>query len=235
MHTPSKPFVQDNQHQQSDGSVDCAFPEPVAGTPLHAAKRRVGQAMRRLSNSLIMSDTEVAYMEAMAQQMEAMAAQLEGAAQKAPRTSFGHRMNADDVRDFIEFSPLTGRANPVAAPLDMWVADGKALARVNFGRSFEGAPGVVHGGFVAAIFDELLGFVQGFAERPGMTGTLTVIYRSPTPLFTDLHLEGTFDGLEGRKIYTSGRLYAGDTLLAEATGIFIALTDAQYAALAPLG
>lgn len=235
MTIPTPEHTQDGQHQQSDGSVDCAFPEPVAGTPLHAAKRRVGQAMRRLNNSLVMADLPVADMEALAGQMEALAARLEQAPHKAPRTSFGHRMNADDVRDFIEFSPLTGRANPVAAPLDMWVADGKAHAKVSFGRSFEGAPGVVHGGFVAAIFDELLGFVQGFAERPGMTGTLTIMYRAPTPLFTELRLEGSFDGLEGRKIYTSGRLYAGETLLAEASGIFIALTDAQYAAIAPHG
>ena len=36
--------------------------------------------------------------------------------------------------------------------------------------------------------------------------------------------------MEGRKIFTSGRLYAGDQLLAEAKGLFIALTDVQHAA-----
>ena len=54
-----------------------------------------------------------------------------------------------------------------------------------------------------------------------MTGRLTIHYRSPTPLHTELHVEGTLDRTSGRKILCTGRMYAGDTLCAEAEGLFI--------------
>ena len=58
---------------------------------------------------------------------------------------------------------------------------------VTFGSAYEGPPGHVHGGYVAAAFDELLGMTQSLGGMPGMTGTLTVRYRRPTPLRTELH------------------------------------------------
>ena len=66
------------------------------------------------------------------------------------------------------------------------------------GRPYEGPPGHVHGGFVAAAFDEVLGFVQSTTGQPGMTGTLTIRYRKPTPLDTDLRFEATVQRVEGR-------------------------------------
>jgi hypothetical protein len=56
-----------------------------------------------------------------------------------------------------------------------------------------------------------------------MTGTLTVRYRSPTPLHTPLRFEGELERVEGRKNFTVGRCYAGDLVTAEAEGIFIAV------------
>jgi acyl-coenzyme A thioesterase PaaI-like protein len=211
-----------------------SFPEPVEDNEILREKRRAGEALRRIIDGIISKHPEIDAMAALADQLETLADSFNDMPDKAVRTSFGHRISAEDVRDFIEFSPLTGAANPVAAPLKLWVDNGRALGSVTFGRSFEGAPGVVHGGFVAAIFDEVLGFAQGFSGKPGMTGTLTITYRAPTPLLTELRIEGSYDGTEGRKIRTSGRLYAGDTLLAEASGLFISLTDEQYASVAAM-
>lgn len=224
MNTPP-PF---STHPTPEDSARIAFPEPAAETPLLLEKRRAGEALRRIIDGLIMKQPDLAEVHHLAGQLETLAATLEQSPDKPTRTSFGHRISPEDVRDFIEFSPLTGRANPVAPPLNLWAENGRAHGSIRFGRSFEGAPGVVHGGHVAAIFDELLGFVQGFSKRPGMTGTLTITYRAPTPLLTELRLEGDYEGTEGRKILTSGRLYAGERLLAEARGVFIMLTDEQY-------
>lgn len=222
------PMDQTNHEQTPDGTV--SFPAPAEASATLLEKRRAADALRRIITGIIAKHPDVEEMSALATRLEAIADAFSSMPEKPGRTGFANRMSAEDVRDFIEFSPLTGLANPIAPPLDVWVEDGKARGKVNFGKGFEGAPGLVHGGHVAAVFDELLGFTQGFSKRPGMTGTLTIAYRSPTPLFTDLHLEGTYDGMEGRKIFTSGRLYAGDRLLAEAKGLFIALTEVQHAA-----
>jgi acyl-coenzyme A thioesterase PaaI-like protein len=82
---------------------------------------------------------------------------------------------------------------------------------------------------VAAAFDEVLGMAQSIGGKPGMTGTLTVRYRSPTPLHTDVRFEGRLDRESGRKLFTSGRLWAGDTLCAEAEGLFISVDFAKIA------
>lgn len=223
-----------NPPEPGASAATVSFPEPIEDSDILREKRRAGAALRRIIDGIITKHPEVNAMAALADRLEVLADGFNSMPDKAVRTSFGHRISAEDVRDFIEFSPLTGSANPVAAPLKLWTDNGRAVGSVTFGRSFEGAPGVVHGGFVAAIFDEVLGFAQGFSGRPGMTGTLTITYRAPTPLLTELRIEGSFDGTEGRKIHTSGKLYAGDTLLAEARGLFISLTDEQYASVAAM-
>ncbi len=76
---------------------------------------------------------------------------------------------------------------------------------------------------MAAAFDEVLGFAQSMTGNPGMTGALTVRYRKPTPLDVDLRFEATVVRVEGRKIFTEGRLYAGEQLTAEAEGIFVSV------------
>ncbi|MBV2234587.1 MAG: PaaI family thioesterase [Sterolibacterium sp.] len=230
MNTPQPP----DSSSSRPATAQVSFPEPVEDSDILREKRRAGNALRRIIDGIIMKHPAVETMAALADQLEHFAEGFNDMPDKAVRTSFGHRISAEDVRDFIEFSPLTGTANPVAAPLKLWTENGRAVGSINFGRSFEGAPGVAHGGFVAAIFDEVLGFAQGFSGRPGMTGTLTITYRAPTPLFTDLRIEGSFDGVEGRKIHTRGKLYNGETLLAEAHGLFISLTDEQYASVAAM-
>ncbi|MCC5952445.1 MAG: PaaI family thioesterase [Acidimicrobiia bacterium] len=137
---------------------------------------------------------------------------------------FAEAANAGgDVEASFEHSPFIGRANPLSPPIALQELDGKVHARCVFGSAYEGPPGCVHGGYVAGAFDELLGATQSLSGAPGMTGTLTVKYRSPTPLHTELRFVGELVGVERRKIFTKGELYAGDRLCAEAEGIFISI------------
>lgn len=92
-----------------------------------------------------------------------------------------------------------------------------------YGDAYEGPPGCVHGGFIAAGFDEVLGFAQSLSGRPGMTARLEISYRSPTPLHRPVRYAARFDRVDGRKISVSASLHHGDTLCAEATGLFISV------------
>jgi hypothetical protein len=58
-----------------------------------------------------------------------------------------------------------------------------------------------------------------------------VHYRSPTPLHTELRFEGELVSVTGRKILTTGRLFAGDVLCAEAEGLFISMNFSKFAEL----
>jgi hypothetical protein len=114
-------------------------------------------------------------------------------------------------------------ANPFAPPIRLAVANNKVLGHANFGVAYEGSPGTVHGGFVAAAFDQVLFRAQSLTGIPAMTGTLTVHYRKPTPLFTELVFEGVVERVEGRKIFTRGTASANGVVTAEAEGLFIAI------------
>jgi acyl-coenzyme A thioesterase PaaI-like protein len=133
-------------------------------------------------------------------------------------------------RDFIAFSPVSGRSNPMAPPVRLHVVPGdddaagkhRIAGEVTYGPAYEGPPGHVHGGMIAAMFDELLGFAQ---LSPGFTAYLHINYRKPTPLNTRLDLEAWVENIDGRKRIVRGECRAGDVLLADAEGLFIAPRD----------
>ena len=137
-------------------------------------------------------------------------------------------------RAHFDWSPLLGLANPLAPPLRAKVEDGIVVGRVCFGSAYEGPPGCVHGGYVAAAFDEVLGLAQSLSGQVGMTANLTIRYRRPTPLHSELRFEGRLQGVNGRKVIATGRLLAGEDLTAEAEGLFITVSPERFAALSSL-
>jgi hypothetical protein len=55
-----------------------------------------------------------------------------------------------------------------------------------------------------------------------------VRYRNPTPLHTELHFECELLRTERRKIFTDGRVMAGDLLCAEAEAIFVSARPGRF-------
>lgn len=124
---------------------------------------------------------------------------------------------------FLDHSPVVGELNPLAAPIRVRVEGREVVGVAVYGPAYEGPPGCVHGGTIAAGFDEVLGFTQSFAGQPGMTGRLEVSYRSPTPLGVEVRYRGWLDRIEGRKIHVNATLHHGERLCAEASGVFISM------------
>ncbi|HEY7946671.1 MAG TPA: PaaI family thioesterase [Acidimicrobiales bacterium] len=131
-------------------------------------------------------------------------------------------------QDFFPTSPVIGFANPVAPPVMVTAHDGALHGTAWFDYQYEGPPTCVHGGVIAMVFDEMLGAANILSGNPGMTGTLTIRYRKPTPLLSPLRLEASFDRREGRKIFTTGTIHHGDDLTAEAEGIFIEMLPQRF-------
>jgi hypothetical protein len=132
-------------------------------------------------------------------------------------------------RDFVGYSPVSGVNNQIAPPLSMRViegADGEHTIEgsITYGPAYEGPPGHCHGGWIAATYDELLGFAQ---LAPGFTAYLKVDYRRPTPLNRELSLRSWIDRVEGRKRWIRGSCSLDDVVLTEAEGLFVAPTGPQ--------
>lgn len=129
---------------------------------------------------------------------------------------------------FTDRSPFYGAMNPLSMPMALQQDDsigefGSIIGRATFTEPYEGPPGHVHGGYIAAAFDEVLGMTQSLTGRPGMTGTLTIKYRAPTPLHQEIVYCGWVDRVDGRKIFTKGTSHIGDTLCAEAEAVFLSM------------
>ena len=209
-------------------------------TGVWAARRRLASAMRAVIERLITSDAPAAELERAAAQLETYADHLATHPVRERYVGFSESALADAETEDAEgaagghfdFSPLIGRSNPLSPPIAMSADDdGRVTGRVTFGSAYEGPPGCVHGGYVAAAFDEVLGFAETFSNAPGMTGTLNVVYRPPTPLHVEVMFSAKITRIEGRKIFVSGQLHAGGRLCAECDAIFISMKAGIYARL----
>jgi hypothetical protein len=195
-----------------------------------AAKRDLAAAIRNLMDCLCATDASEEELLKIADQVQASADLFKNQPRMINPPGIAEGSLAGGMEMFMDRSPVVGRSNPLAPPLtlDPDHETRTILGDVTFGNAYEGAPGCVHGGYVAAIFDEALGLACIFSEGQGMTGEITVRYRKPTPLHAKLRLEARFDHQEGRKIYNVGELYAGDLLLAESRGVFIAIPHERF-------
>ena len=200
-------------------------------SPRRAELIRLSEGVRDVLHRLVQTSAPPDVMAEAADRIEAVAALLAEHGTTSIYEGFAESANAGEPFGFFDHSPMLGRANPLAPPIELRLEDGRIIGRATFGAAYEGPPGSVHGGFVAAAFDEVLGSTQSLSGAPGMTGRLTVHYRSPTPLHTELRFEGELVSVTGRKILTRGELFAGDVLCAEAEGLFISVNVEKFAEL----
>ncbi|CAN5232097.1 PaaI family thioesterase [soil metagenome] len=155
-------------------------------SPRRAALKELADTTRSLIDHLVATDAPQQVVEAATVEVAAAAEHFAGYHQ-GTLYGFSEAATAGKREDpLFDHSPLIGMANPLAPPMTIDEVDGLIVASARFGQAYEGPPGCVHGGYVAAAFDELLGATQSLSGAPGMTGTLTVRYEKPTPLHTDL-------------------------------------------------
>jgi acyl-coenzyme A thioesterase PaaI-like protein len=186
------------------------------------ARRRAAMALRRLHVALATRNGSAAALDALASDVEALAGELERG-DELPGV-LAH-VQGGGMERFVamtrELNPLSGLANPIAPPLEMWRDDSRAWGTVRFGWPYEGPPGTVHGGFIAATFDQFLGFAQGLGDGSGVTGKLEVRYARPTPLHVALRLEAELRERIGRLTYVQGRLLHDGVVTAKAKAMFV--------------
>ncbi|MBM4268660.1 MAG: PaaI family thioesterase [Deltaproteobacteria bacterium] len=125
------------------------------------------------------------------------------------------------VAEVFPYDPLVGRMSPLAPPVEMVWQDTLAVGTARFGTPYEGPPGCVHGGVLAAVFDQVLNVANMSSGIAGPTKRLEIKYKKPTPLRTELRFEGWVERQEGREVYSAGRVLAGTEVTAEARGVFV--------------
>lgn len=179
----------------------------------------VAAARRVIASLLHAGDGTEAEMNGVAERLNAVADYLDTHAPEA-----GARMvDMWAGEGYTRHDPVTGPENALAPPLHLsGRADGSIDGVVTLGIAYQGQPGYVHGGISALLLDHTLGVANGWAGTSGMTGTITIRYERPTPLFVPLTVTGRQDRVEGRKIWATGRISAGGEVCVSAQALFIA-------------
>lgn len=125
---------------------------------------------------------------------------------------------------------LPVRGNILTVPMSARKTDdGRIQGWARFARFHLGRNGAVHGGALGLLFDTVLGLTSsvltgGPYQR---TAYLKIDYRHIVPIDKKLQIEAGVDHVDGRKIFVSGRLTDGDTLLTEADALFVRLKPGQ--------
>ena len=185
-------------------------------------RQQLGAALRELGNLLCsraVTDADLAELTRSVQSFNARQSLLPLVEGRKGWADMGVGGDLDQLSH--EISPLIGKSSAVGPELKIWLENGEGCARVTCDWRFEGPPRCLHGGYVAALFDEFLGWVQMFSGGAGATKNLSVTYHKPTPLNVELVLKARLLSVEGRKIRVVGEMYAGETLTASAEGLFI--------------
>lgn len=91
-----------------------------------------------------------------------------------------------------------------------------------------GFPGVVHGGLVVAVLDDVMGRVPVLQRRWVVTARLDVRFRAAAAVDIPLRFEGWVTSARRRAVHAAGRAVRGDgSLIAEATGTYLPVSPAM--------
>jgi acyl-coenzyme A thioesterase PaaI-like protein len=129
----------------------------------------------------------------------------------------------------FEDRAVGGWSNPTGVELEVRFDNGEVIADVVLRRAFEGAPGRAHGGIVAAVFDDVTGFVIGKLQEPAFTGELTVRYLAAVPVDVPLEIRARLDGRERRKLFISAELRTSDAVVARCRAIYVTVDLSRFA------
>jgi acyl-coenzyme A thioesterase PaaI-like protein len=178
---------------------------------------RLAEALRHLQRALAGTRAADGTLDEMAAVVEELAARLAPDAEDS-RYPQGERLGGPSGHFLTH--PIVGPTNPIAPPIAIRPEGDTMVGRVVYGSPYEGPPGYLHGGHIAAAFDVMLATTAGINGVGGLTKTLSVRYRRPVPLHRDLLYRGRLDVVEERQAVIKGTQHHGDELCAEAMGEF---------------
>lgn len=128
-----------------------------------------------------------------------------------------------------------GMENPIGLKLVIYAdpQTGGVICDYTVPKIYEGYPGVVHGGVVAALLDEVISrvYMVGDRNRFMYTAKLTTRFRKHVPVEQPLHMAGSFIKDRGRTAEAEAKIFGPDgELLAEGEALLIALSPEDLGA-----
>jgi acyl-coenzyme A thioesterase PaaI-like protein len=193
-------------------------------------RARAGRAIRDLGHAFVGHEAPPELLGELTETLDGLSARLGGQPTRSRAVepfdeSWDRPLPQGELPRAYGDRPISGPASPWGLDLDVHRHGDEIEARVTLGPAHEGAPGRSHGGVVAALFDDVFGFVLGVLGQPAFTGRLEIRYVKGTPLHRLLSCRVRAAGREGRKISMEGELVdvEADEVLVRSTALFIAV------------
>ena len=202
------------------------------------ARDRAAAALRRLGHAVVGHDADADLLDRVAQAATTTAEMVEqGEPRSRPIESIKRRLWEDPPPDGGPMSHfaecvVSGTANPMGIGIKVRRDGGEAVAHFNLGAAFEGAPTRAHGGIIAAIFDDVMGYVLVIHRTPAFTGRLTINYRAPVPMGADMTVRARLSQRSGRKLSMTAEMSLASEpdqpIVCDAEGLFIAIPPERF-------
>lgn len=121
---------------------------------------------------------------------------------------------------------VTGMPALLEAHPRMSEAGDRVEATVTYGAEHQGHPGLVHGGILAATFDELFGMFQTFSHPPVVTAELTVRFLRPVRIGSSVRFEAEIAEREGRRMRVRGTGAVNGATCVASEALFVVTREA---------
>jgi acyl-coenzyme A thioesterase PaaI-like protein len=122
-----------------------------------------------------------------------------------------------------------GTLNTHGLHLVLHVAGDTCWTELTLRPDFQGWEGIAHGGIVATILDEVMGWALASADAWGYTARMSIEYRRPVPVGARIRGEGRLVERRRRLLTLTARLVDVSTgeVLATAEALYVAVPEAQ--------
>jgi uncharacterized protein (TIGR00369 family) len=128
----------------------------------------------------------------------------------------------------FEFAPhncfACGTLNEQGLGLDLHIEPGRSWVALSLQPRFEGWEGIVHGGILSTILDEVMAWSLVGEDSWGVTARMALEFRRPVRVGTPILAEGWIVRSRRRVVDAAGRIVDAETgeELATATGVYVA-------------
>lgn len=202
---------------------------------LSDARAEAGRAIRDLGHAIVGHHAPLALVERVTATLDGLSADLvtggaRDRAQVRREGDWGAEVADGETMTSYDERPVSGRSSPWGLDVHVWRDGNEAVGDLTLRAAHEGAPGRSHGGIVAALFDDVYGFVLSFLHQPAFTGELTIRYEAGVPIGVPLRCRVRMTEREGRKLFMTGELSDGDRVVARSRATFIAIDPSMFGA-----
>jgi acyl-coenzyme A thioesterase PaaI-like protein len=203
---------------------------------LAEARAEAGRAIRDVGHALVGHHAPIELLDEVTRELDRLTGRLvQGAARSRSEVrsdgQFGEPPPDGSVMTSYDERPVSGRASPWGLDIEVRRNGDEAVAALTLRAAHEGAPGRSHGGIVAALFDDVFGFMLQIEPEIAFTGELSMRYEAGVPIGEPLSCRVRLERRERRKMYMTGELtlVATEQVLVRSAATFIAIDLNRFA------